>query len=59
MYGVFNSPWFYEDAIYHVRLMYQMRRDEAGSAMLREALANFKQQNLEKSIRERENNDEE
>ena len=54
MYGVFNSPWFYEDAIYQVRLMYQMRKDEAGSAMLRGALADFKKQKLEKSIRERE-----
>lgn len=54
MFATFNQPWFYEDAIYQVRMAIQMKRDEAGVELLRKHLAHAKQENLKRSIENRE-----
>ena len=54
MFAIFNMPVFYEDAIYQARLAIQSRRDEQGADSLKRYLNYVKQENLRRSIEERE-----
>lgn len=54
MFGIFNTPWFYEDAIYHARLAIQAQRDPNNANLLKNSLTKAKQENLKKRIDERE-----
>lgn len=55
MFAVFNSAWFYEDAIYQARMAYEKHRDPLASSLMRKSVEIAKQEQLRKKIEEREN----
>ena len=57
MFATFNTPWFYEDAIYQARLAIQAKRDSGSAEMLKMRLAYEKKENLRRSIEDRDKED--